>query len=152
MPWVSQCGRAALARPDIYQRTFLRRHLAAQDAPHTAAGPAPAPLVKTAAPPPTPLSPWRRVPRPQPHTRPPPLERAGLATLEGPATGCPVLEASNAYVECSVVTRMEAGDHYLLYAQVGRGTALHCTALHCACLRCAVLRAAAAARLGTIMA
>ena len=50
---------------------------------------------------------------------------AGLATLPlPPATadaspGLPILADANAYLECCVTSRMEAGDHWVVYAQVG---------------------------------
>lgn len=47
--------------------------------------------------------------------------------------GLPVLGAANAWLECQVASRMEAGDHYVVYAQVldgkvvdeGSQTAVH---------------------------
>lgn len=48
----------------------------------------------------------------------------GLDTMESPTTGCKVLKDANSYVECSVKSRMEAGDHWLIYAEVLDGKVL----------------------------
>lgn len=43
---------------------------------------------------------------------------AGLATRPSKNEGIPVLEDANAHMECQVVSRMEAGDHFVVYATV----------------------------------
>jgi flavorubredoxin/flavin reductase (DIM6/NTAB) family NADH-FMN oxidoreductase RutF len=56
----------------------------------------------------------------------------GLETT--PATnGCPILNNGLAYLECTVINRMECGDHWLLYATVDSGKVLNnsgVTAIH----------------------
>lgn len=57
---------------------------------------------------------------------------AGLATEEA-SNGCPILTDALAYLECSVQSRMEAGDHWLVYATVNDGKVLNqdgVTAVH----------------------
>jgi flavorubredoxin/flavin reductase (DIM6/NTAB) family NADH-FMN oxidoreductase RutF len=49
---------------------------------------------------------------------------AGLAT-EVASNGCPILTGALAYLECSVQSRMEAGDHWLVYATVDHGKVLN---------------------------
>ncbi|EFJ51611.1 hypothetical protein VOLCADRAFT_57212, partial [Volvox carteri f. nagariensis] len=49
---------------------------------------------------------------------------AGLETTPSPQLGVPVLSSANSFLECAVVTRMEAGDHYVVYAQVLDGKVL----------------------------
>ncbi|BAZ29170.1 flavin reductase-like, FMN-binding protein [Cylindrospermum sp. NIES-4074] len=49
---------------------------------------------------------------------------AGLNTEEA-SNGCPILTDSLAYLECSVLNRMEAGDHWLVYATVDSGKVLN---------------------------
>jgi len=49
---------------------------------------------------------------------------AGLETIPGEITGAPVLKLANAYMECTVVSRMEAGDHWIVYASVLGGAVL----------------------------
>ena len=46
---------------------------------------------------------------------------AGLATKESPASGCPFLEGASAHVDCEVVSRMDAADHWVVYAKVVGG-------------------------------
>eukprot|EP00775_Hariotina_reticulata_P010362 gene10362-10520_t len=46
---------------------------------------------------------------------------ADLETVESPVSGCPVLADAHATMDCSVVSRMEAGDHWIVYAQVEAG-------------------------------
>lgn len=53
------------------------------------------------------------------HTAPP--ARQGVEWFAG-ANGSPVLKDGIAYIECTVVTRMETPDHWITYAQV-RGAA-----------------------------
>lgn len=48
----------------------------------------------------------------------PPLP--GLDTISSPTLGFPVLKDANSWMECTVTSRMEAGDHIVIYAQVGR--------------------------------
>jgi len=57
----------------------------------------------------------------------------GLETIEGESTGLPVIPGAAAYIECSVESRMETGDHWVLYATVNSGKVLDenaLTALH----------------------
>ncbi|GIL62757.1 hypothetical protein Vafri_16932 [Volvox africanus] len=49
---------------------------------------------------------------------------ADLETVPSPHLGVPLLKTANSFLECSVVTRMEAGDHYLIYAHVLEGKVL----------------------------
>lgn len=57
---------------------------------------------------------------------------AGVATQEA-ENGSPVLADALAYLECTVQSRMEAGDHWLVYAVVDNGKVLNLdgvTAVH----------------------
>ncbi len=57
---------------------------------------------------------------------------AGIETEEA-SNGCPILSGALSYLECSVQTRMEAGDHWLVYASVDDGKVLNqdaVTAVH----------------------
>jgi flavorubredoxin/flavin reductase (DIM6/NTAB) family NADH-FMN oxidoreductase RutF len=57
---------------------------------------------------------------------------AGIETEES-SNGCPILSGALSYLECSVETRMEAGDHWLVYASVDNGKVLNqdgLTAVH----------------------
>ncbi|XZF61727.1 MAG: diflavin flavoprotein [Gloeotrichia echinulata DVL01] len=57
---------------------------------------------------------------------------AGLATEEA-SNGCKILTGALAYLECSVQSRMEVGDHWLVYATVNDGRVLNqdaVTAVH----------------------
>jgi len=57
---------------------------------------------------------------------------AGIETEEA-SNGCPILSGALSYLECSVQTRMEAGDHWLVYASVDNGKVLNqdgVTAVH----------------------
>ncbi len=57
---------------------------------------------------------------------------AGLDTLDA-ENGCPVLQEALAYLECTVHTRMDCGDHWLIYALVNNGKVLQpigMTAVH----------------------
>ena len=57
---------------------------------------------------------------------------AGIATEES-SNGSPILTGALAYLECSVKNRMEAGDHWLVYATVENGKVLNAdgvTAVH----------------------
>ncbi|KAG2453394.1 hypothetical protein HYH02_001618 [Chlamydomonas schloesseri] len=49
---------------------------------------------------------------------------ADLETEPSPTLGAPVLKDANSILECSVVSRMEAGDHYIVYASVLEGKVL----------------------------
>lgn len=55
----------------------------------------------------------------------------GVATTES-ENGNPILTDALAYLECTVETRMEAGDHWLVYATVDNGQVLDdgATAVH----------------------
>ncbi|KAG2496624.1 hypothetical protein HYH03_005445 [Edaphochlamys debaryana] len=46
---------------------------------------------------------------------------AGLDTVPSPGLGFPVLKDANAVLECAVTSRMEAGDHFIIYATVSEG-------------------------------
>lgn len=53
--------------------------------------------------------------------------------IEEAQNGCPILLGALAYLECTVKTRMEAGDHWLVYATVENGKVLNqdgVTAVH----------------------
>lgn len=52
----------------------------------------------------------------------------GIAT-ETAANGSPILSDASAYLECSVKNRMEAGDHWIIYAIVDNGKLLQSDAL-----------------------
>ncbi len=57
---------------------------------------------------------------------------AGVETMEA-SNGCPVLKDALAYLECEVVSRMECGDHWVVYAKVENGHLLNndgVTAVH----------------------
>lgn len=57
---------------------------------------------------------------------------AGVETMEA-SNGCPILKDALAYLECEVVSRMECGDHWVVYAQVENGHLLNndgVTAVH----------------------
>ncbi|KAI8477430.1 MAG: flavodoxin-like protein [Monoraphidium minutum] len=43
---------------------------------------------------------------------------AGLEVRDSPASGCPVLVDASAHIDCEVVTRMDAADHWIVYAKV----------------------------------
>ncbi|KXZ51271.1 hypothetical protein GPECTOR_13g758 [Gonium pectorale] len=49
---------------------------------------------------------------------------AGIETTPSPTLGAPVIQGANSALECAVVSRMEAGDHYIVYAQVLEGKVL----------------------------
>ena len=53
----------------------------------------------------------------------------GVEVQRAEGSGAVVLPEAAAYVECSVSSRMDAGDHVLLYATVGTGKVLDDTAL-----------------------
>jgi flavin reductase (DIM6/NTAB) family NADH-FMN oxidoreductase RutF len=46
---------------------------------------------------------------------------ANLKTHPSPVSGTPVLDTSNAILDCTVVSRMEAGDHWVVYGHVQDG-------------------------------
>ncbi|PIG90550.1 diflavin flavoprotein [Gloeocapsopsis sp. IPPAS B-1203] len=48
---------------------------------------------------------------------------SGVAT-QSADNGCPVLSDALAYLECSIQNRMEAGDHWIVYAAVNNGKVL----------------------------
>ncbi len=52
------------------------------------------------------------------------LLRAGLDTFPSPTLEAPILKDANSFLECAVTSRMEAGDHILVYAQVRHAHAL----------------------------
>jgi len=39
-----------------------------------------------------------------------------LDTAEGPLSGCPILADSHAHMECEVIGKMDAGDHWVIYS------------------------------------
>ena len=45
---------------------------------------------------------------------------AGVETMEA-SNGCPVLTDALAYLECEVISRMECGDHWVVYATIENG-------------------------------
>ena len=49
---------------------------------------------------------------------------AGGEVERSEASGAVIVPQAAAYLECTVASRMEAGDHYVLYAQVGGGRVL----------------------------
>jgi flavorubredoxin/flavin reductase (DIM6/NTAB) family NADH-FMN oxidoreductase RutF len=53
---------------------------------------------------------------------------AGLATQES-SNGCPILSDALAYLECTVQSRMDCGDHWLVYAVVDNGKVLQSTGM-----------------------
>ncbi|MFM8278385.1 MAG: diflavin flavoprotein [Cyanobium sp.] len=60
---------------------------------------------------------------------PPGADRfAGVATLEGVASGGPVLGDALAYLGCRVVQRLEGPDHWIIYAVVEEGNVADTTA------------------------
>lgn len=48
----------------------------------------------------------------------------GVEVMESEATGAPILPDAAAYLECKVASRMEAGDHWVVYATVTDGKVL----------------------------
>jgi flavorubredoxin/flavin reductase (DIM6/NTAB) family NADH-FMN oxidoreductase RutF len=53
--------------------------------------------------------------------------------IEAAANGCPILTDSLAYLECNVHSRMECGDHWLIYATIDTGKVFNptgVTAIH----------------------
>jgi flavin reductase (DIM6/NTAB) family NADH-FMN oxidoreductase RutF len=53
--------------------------------------------------------------------------------IETAANGAPLLQDALAYLECHIESRMECGDHWVVYAQVDRGKVLKTegkTAIH----------------------
>ncbi|MGF1537798.1 MAG: diflavin flavoprotein [Elainellaceae cyanobacterium] len=56
----------------------------------------------------------------------------GVETKEG-ENGCPILTGASAYLECRVKSRMECGDHWVVYSTVDRGEVMDAdskTAVH----------------------
>ena len=53
---------------------------------------------------------------------------AGLNVIES-ENGCVILTEALAYLECTVKSRMECGDHWLVYAQVNNGKVLQSTGI-----------------------
>jgi flavin reductase (DIM6/NTAB) family NADH-FMN oxidoreductase RutF len=53
---------------------------------------------------------------------------AGMEVLESEVTGAAVIPEAAAFLECSVASRMEAGDHWIIYATVDGGKVLDDTA------------------------
>lgn len=51
----------------------------------------------------------------------------GLATKDSNASGCPVLADAAAHLDCEVISRMDAADHWVVYAKVRRGEGRACT-------------------------
>jgi len=46
---------------------------------------------------------------------------AGMEVQQAEASGAVVLPQAAAFLECTVASRMEAGDHYIVYAMVDSG-------------------------------
>lgn len=46
---------------------------------------------------------------------------AKVAHKDSEVSGCPIIEGANAVLDCSVVSRMEAGDHWIVYGKVEAG-------------------------------
>ena len=46
------------------------------------------------------------------------------AVQESEESGCAILPGNAAYLEAEVVSRLEAGDHWLVYAKVNAGQVL----------------------------
>ncbi len=60
-------------------------------------------------------------------------DRFTEVAAESAENGCPILSGALAYLECSVQSRMEVGDHWLVYATVNNGKVLEAdgvTAVH----------------------
>ena len=53
---------------------------------------------------------------------------AGLDTQEA-ENGCPIINDALAYLECTVMSRMDCGDHWLVYAVVDNGQVLQSTGM-----------------------
>jgi flavorubredoxin/flavin reductase (DIM6/NTAB) family NADH-FMN oxidoreductase RutF len=51
-------------------------------------------------------------------------DRFGGVNVTYTESGCPILSDGLAYLECTVESRMEAGDHWLIYATVNNGKVL----------------------------
>ncbi len=49
---------------------------------------------------------------------------ADLETRDSEVSGCPILDVANAYLDCEVMSRMEAGDHWVVYGRVLDGKVL----------------------------
>jgi flavorubredoxin/flavin reductase (DIM6/NTAB) family NADH-FMN oxidoreductase RutF len=50
-------------------------------------------------------------------------------TISTAANGCPILDDALAYLECTVESRMEVGDHWLIYAAINNGKMLQATGM-----------------------
>jgi flavin reductase (DIM6/NTAB) family NADH-FMN oxidoreductase RutF len=50
-------------------------------------------------------------------------------TISNAANGCPILNDALAYLECTVESRMEVGDHWLIYAAINNGKMLQATGM-----------------------
>ena len=48
---------------------------------------------------------------------------------ESEESGCRVLKDSAAFLDCQVLDKMEAGDHWVVYAQIKQGKVLEDSAL-----------------------
>ena len=67
----------------------------------------------------------------QPFT--PGADRFEGVETEAADNGCPILKGASAYLECTVDSRMECGDHWVVYAKVNQGQLLDAdvkTAVH----------------------
>lgn len=53
----------------------------------------------------------------------------GYEILVSETNGCAVLPSAASYVDCTVTDRMEAGDHWVVYATVQGGKVLQSNAL-----------------------
>jgi flavorubredoxin/flavin reductase (DIM6/NTAB) family NADH-FMN oxidoreductase RutF len=54
------------------------------------------------------------------------FKNLSISTAEN---GCPILNDALAYLECTVESRMEAGDHWLIYATINNGKMLQATGM-----------------------
>lgn len=45
----------------------------------------------------------------------------GVDWFAAPGNGCPVVKGAAAYMECRVASRLEAADHWVIYAEVTAG-------------------------------
>eukprot|EP00877_Chromochloris_zofingiensis_P001128 jgi/Chrzof1/11015/Cz05g20140.t1 len=59
----------------------------------------------------------------------------GIEIFDSEVSGAPILKAANAYMDCEVISRMEAGDHWVIYAKVEGGKVLDDAALTSVCHR-----------------
>lgn len=51
----------------------------------------------------------------------------GTRLQESEESGCAILPGAAAYLEAEVVSRLEAGDHWIVYAKVNSGKVAPCS-------------------------